>query len=123
MFDHITRTAGDIATDAATNATKLTNNIATTAKTAAAKVSDVNVDLTGFDLSKLGRFDPRNYLGALELPTFDVPEFDLPDVDVPAEIDRVADVVRDIAYAGLGAVVITAQQVDANVRRLTSRAA
>ena len=38
-------------------------------------------------------------------------------------VDRVADFVRDVTYAGIGAWVIAAQKVDAEVRKLAAKAA
>ena len=129
MFDQFTRTAIDLANDAAGKAVEMSNSagataakvsttLTQTARSAASKVQNVQFDLTDLDLSGL---DPR-HLGTIEFPKVDLPKVEFPKVDVPAEVDRVADLVRDVAYAGLGAAVITAQQVDANVRRLASRA-
>jgi hypothetical protein len=152
MFEQFTRTAADLANDAAGKAAELSTSagaaaakastaVAQTTRSAATKIQNVQFDMTDLDLSGLTRFDPRK-LGTLEFPKVDLPKVEfpkvnvpkvnvprvefpkvnVPKVDVPAEVDRVADVVRDVAYAGLGAAVITAQQVDANVRRLASRA-
>ena len=82
------------------------------------KLDFPTIDFTNLDLSKL---DVRK----MELPKFDMPKFDMPkfdtEIDVPAEVDRVADVVRDVAYAGIGVCVIAVQKVDAEVRKLAAK--
>lgn len=145
MFNQITRAANDLVNDTAgkaaefsmnagNTAAKVSSSVSQTARTTAAKFQNVQFDMTDLDLSGITRLDPRNLtkiefpsvnMPAVNLPKVELPKVELPkiDVDVPAEVDRVADLVRDVAYVGLGAAVITAQQVDANVRRLTSRAA
>jgi hypothetical protein len=104
--------------------TKLTETVTTTLNTAvdaATKQFDVTkFDVTKFDVTKidLSKFDVTK----IDLPKFDLPKFDLP-VDVPAEVDRVADLVRDVTYAGIGMWVVAAQKVDAEVRKLAAKAA
>lgn len=87
--------------------------------------SDIkNLDVKDFDLTKidLGRFDVRNFdLPKFDLPKFDLPEFDLPEIDLPVDVDRVAGLARDAAYAGVGVAVITAQKVDDRRRELTDQ--
>ena len=68
------------------------------------------------------KFDmPKFDMPKFDMPKFDMPKFDMP--DVPAEVDRVADVVRDLTYAGIGMWVVAAQKVDAEVRKLAAKAA
>jgi hypothetical protein len=104
--------------------TKLTETVTTTFNTAvnaATKQFDVTkIDLSKFDVTKvdLGKFDVTK----MDMPKFDMPKFDMPD-DVPAEVDRVADLVRDVTYAGIGMWVVAAQKVDAEVRKLAAKAA
>jgi len=91
------------------------------------KLDVTKLDLSDFDLSKLEmpKFDmPKFDLGKFEMPKFEMPEmpkFEMP--DMPAEVDRAADFVRDLAYAGIGATVIVAQKVDAELRKLVAKAA
>jgi hypothetical protein len=108
--------------------TKLTETITSMV---ASRVSDaVNAAQQQFDVTKidLGKFDVTKIdlsafdVTKLDLPKFDLPKFDLP-VDVSAEVDRVADVVRDVTYAGIGMWVVAAQKVDAEVRKLAAKAA
>jgi hypothetical protein len=94
--------------------TKLSENITGTI-TGAVNTAFEQFDVTKIDLS---RFDVTK----MELPTFELPTFELP-VDVPAEIDRVADLVRHVTYAGIGMWVVAAQKVDTEVRKLAARAA
>ena len=109
------------------DATKLAETITTTitttvtdAFTAASKRLDVTkLDLSTFDVTKLEL--PKFDLPKFDLPEFDLPKFDMP--DLPVEVDRVADVVRDVTYAGIGMWVVAAQKVDAEVRKLTAKAA
>jgi hypothetical protein len=116
-------------TETVTNATGTIN--ATVAKTstivassvdqAVDTVRNVQLDLTRFDAAALAKFDPRKLAGSL--PVVEMPDFELPKIDVPVDLDRVVDMARDVAYAGIGAAVIAAQQADATVRRFTSRTA
>ena len=57
-------------------------------------------DLSKFDVSK---FDPRK----IDLSKVDVPKIDLPGVDV----DRLGELARDAAYAGVGLFALTAEKV------------
>jgi hypothetical protein len=109
--------------------TKLTETVTTTFNTAvnaATKQFDVTkIDLSKFDVTKvdLGKFDVTKMdMPKFDMPKFDRPKFDMP-VDVPAEVDRVADLVRDVTYAGIGMWVVAAQKVDAEVRKLAAKAA
>ncbi|MEQ9161158.1 MAG: hypothetical protein RLN74_00505, partial [Ilumatobacter fluminis] len=85
-----------------------------------------NLDLSKLDPRKveLPEFDmPTFDFPKFEMPEIDLPKFDMPEIDVPAEVDRVADFVRDVTYAGIGAWVIAAQKVDSEVRKLATKAA
>ena len=80
-----------------------------------------NFDVTDVDLSRidptridLTRFDLRN----IEMPRFEMPD-EMPEIDV--SVDRVAGFARDAAYAGVGAVVITAQKATERRRELTDQ--
>jgi hypothetical protein len=99
--------------------TKLTETVTTTFNTAV-DAATKQFDVTKFDVTKidLSKFDVTN----IDLPKFDLSKFDMP-VDVPAEVDRVADLVRDVTYAGIGMWVVAAQKVDAEVRKLAAKAA
>lgn len=78
------------------------------------QLDPTKIDLTRFDLRQidLRRFDLRRF-DAGQLPSFDLPHF-----EVPAEATRVAEFARDAAYAGVGAVVVTADKAAARVRKL-----
>ncbi len=96
----------------------------------AAKQFDVTkLDVTKLDLTKLDltKLDLRNIdVPKFEMPDVQMPSFDnfeLPEIDVPAEVERIADFVRDVAYAGIGAGVIAVQKVDAEVRKLVGTSA
>ncbi|HEX6659316.1 MAG TPA: hypothetical protein VF065_14605, partial [Ilumatobacter sp.] len=73
------------------------------------------LDFSKLDLSKLqlpkidvSKFDPRK----IDLPRFDVRKVDLPKIDVPGvDVDRLGDLARDAAYAGVGLVALTAEKV------------
>jgi hypothetical protein len=73
------------------------------------------LDFSKLDLSKLqlpkidlSKLDPRN----IDLPKFDIPTVDVPKVDLPGvDIDRLGDLARDAAYAGVGLVALTAEKV------------
>ena len=69
-------------------------------------------DPTTIDLSKLD-------LRTITLPKFDMPKFDMPAVDLPVDAERIAELARDAAYVGVGAVVVVAQQADERLRHLT----
>lgn len=78
-----------------------------------------DLDLTNLDLSKL---DPRNMdLPTFDLPNFELPEFELPKFDVATDVDKLANLMRDAAYAGVGAVVVAAQKADEQRRELTDQ--
>ncbi len=79
-----------------------------------------NLDVKDFDPTRidLTRFDVRN----IELPTVELPKVELPklpEIDLP--VDRVAGLARNAAYAGVGAVMITAQKADERRRELTDQ--
>jgi len=90
-----------------------------------------NFDVTDVDLSRidptridLTRFDLRN----IEMPRFEMPDIEMPRFEMPDEmpeidvsVDRVAGFARDAAYAGVGAVVITAQKATERRRELTDQ--
>jgi hypothetical protein len=73
------------------------------------------LDLTKFDVSKLdprkidlSKFDPRK----IDLAKFDVAKIDVPTVDLPGvDVDRLGDLARDAAYAGIGLIAVTAEKV------------
>ena len=79
-------------------------------------------DIKQLDVTQL---DPTKF----EMPKFDMPKFDMPELDlpavpqmeIPAELERVADLARDAAYAGVGAVVITVQKADERRREMTGQ--
>jgi hypothetical protein len=76
-------------------------------------------DLPKFDLPKLdlSKFDVTK----LDLPKFDLPKLDLPTFDVPEiDVDRVAGVVRDAAYVGIGLAVLAVQRVQTARRDATA---
>ena len=108
--------------------TKLTETITGTITTTVNDVVNTaskQFDVSKFDVTKidLSKFDVTKIeLPKFDMPKFDMPKFDMP-VDVPAEVDRVADLVRDVTYAGIGMWVVAAQKVDAEVRKLAARAA
>lgn len=85
------------------------------------------LDLADLDPRKLDL--PKVDLPKLDMPKFDMPKFDLPkldmpkvpEVDMPAELERVAGFARDAAYAGVGALVITAQKAGERRRELTDQ--
>ena len=91
---------------------------------------------TGLDFSKLD-------LSKVQLPKFDVPKFDVPKinwpkidlrkidlskVDVPkvdlpgVDVDRLGDLARDAAYAGVGLVVLTVEKIAERGRGLQAEA-
>jgi hypothetical protein len=76
-----------------------------------------NLDVTALDLTKidLSRLDVRN----IDLPRFDLPK--MPEIDLPVDVKRVADLARDAAYAGVGAVVISAQKVEERRREMADQ--
>ena len=62
-------------------------------------------DPRNIDLSKL---DPRR----IDLPKFDATTFDVPKIDLPGvDVDRLGDLARDAAYAGVGLVALTAEKI------------
>jgi hypothetical protein len=74
-------------------------------------------DLPKFDLSK---FDVTK-LDLPSLPTFGLPTVDLPNIDLPQiDLDRVAGVVRDAAYVGVGLAVLAVQRVQTARRDATA---
>lgn len=81
-----------------------------------------DVDLTRIDPTRidLTRFDLRNIeMPRLEMPNVEMPDVEMPEIDV--SVDRVAGFARDAAYAGVGAVVITAQKATERRRELTDQ--
>jgi hypothetical protein len=91
-----------------------------------------NLDVKDFDLTRidLTRLDVRNLgLPKFEMPTVEMPKFGMPSFEVPAvelpdfpvDIDRVAGLARDAAYAGVGAAVVTAKKLDEQRRELTDQ--
>ena len=112
--------------------TKLTETITETIRTTvtdavntAVNTASKQFDVSRFDVTKidLSTFDvTKMELPKFDLPKFDMPKFDMP-VDVPAEVDRVAELARDVTYAGIGMWVVAAQKVDAEVRKLAAPAA
>jgi len=100
----------------------------------ASKFDPTKLDFSNFDLSKIEmpkwempKFEmpdlPKWDMPKWDMPKWEMPKFEMPDVDVPAEVDKIADFVRDLTYAGIGATVIVAQKVDAEVRKLVGQAA
>lgn len=69
------------------------------------------LDLTKLDLSKLdiSKLDPRH----VQWPEF--PSVDLPELPV----DRIADLARDAAYAGIGLAVAVVEQAEQRRKELT----
>lgn len=136
MFDvtKLTTTVTSTLTDAAETVNERVARIT--------KIDLTQLDLTAFDVTKLEfpKIDlpfelpkvefpkmelpkvefPKVELPKMELPKVEFPKVEMPKVDLPAEVDRVADVVRDAAYAGIGAVVIATQMVDGQVRKLVA---
>ena len=125
MFDKLTTNATSAAQTLSTRLTTAADEFAafvtSTVDDASKKVRNVELDLTKFDVSKIDL--PRIDLPKIDLSKFDVSKFDLPKIDVGPEFAKVADLARDVAYAGLGAAAIAVHQVDAGVRRVTARAA
>ena len=88
------------------------------------KLDPRNVDLPQVDLTKL---DPRK----VNLPQVDLTKLDprnvnlsvVSDVNLPASAERAVGVARDAVYAGIGAAVIVAERVDAEVRSALRRVA
>jgi hypothetical protein len=99
--------------------TAVSSAVNTAVDTASKRFDVSKLDITKIDLNK---FDvTKMELPKFDLPTFDLPKFEMPRVEmpvVPAEVDRVADLVRDVTYAGIGMWVVAAQKVDAEVRKL-----
>ena len=124
MFDKFTANATNAAQTFSTRLTTAADKVAGVVTTvittrvddASKKVRNVEFDLTKFDVSKID-------LPKIEFPRIDLEKFDLPTVDVGPELAKVADLARDVAYAGLGAAVVAVHQVDARVRRIAARAA
>jgi hypothetical protein len=56
-------------------------------------------------------------LPSFELPTFELPRVELPTVELPGQ-EQVAAFLRDVAYAGTGLVVLTAERVAELQRQL-----
>jgi hypothetical protein len=83
-----------------------------------------NFDLPKFDLPKfdLPKFDlPKLDLSKFDVTKLDLPKFDLPTFDVPEiDVDRVAGVVRDAAYVGIGLAVLAVQRVQTARRDATA---
>ena len=85
------------------------------------------IDLTRFDVRKfdLPKFDmpkmdlPKVDLPKVDLPKMDLPKFELP--ELPVDADRMIDLARDAAYAGVGVAVVTVQKLDAQRRELTDQ--
>ena len=80
------------------------------------------IDLTRFDVRKfdLPKFDmPKMDLPKVDLPKMDLPKFELP--ELPVDADRMIDLARDAAYAGVGVAVVTVQKLDAQRRELTDQ--
>jgi hypothetical protein len=63
---------------------------------------------------------PKFEMPNIDLPKFELPKFELPDAGLP-ELDRVAGLARDAAYAGVGAAVVTVQKLDEQRRELTDQ--
>ena len=84
-------------------------------------------EMPKFEMPKLEmpKFDlPKVDLPKFDFPKFEMPKFEMPkvpQVDMPADFERAAGLARDAAYAGVGAVVITAQKVDERRRELTDQ--
>jgi hypothetical protein len=75
------------------------------------------LDLSKFDLSK---FD----LSKFDLSKFDVSKFDLPKVELPAfdrsDVERLGEVTRDAAYAGVGLAAVIVRRVGERRRQVQS---
>jgi hypothetical protein len=69
-------------------------------------------DMPGIDLSKLEMPD---------MPSVDMPRFDMPEIDANAEFDRFTGFVRDVAYVGIGAAVVTARAADDRRREIVDQ--
>ncbi len=78
------------------------------------------LDVPKFDVPKFEM--PKFEMPKFEMPKFDVPSFDFSSLEVPATAERAVAMVRDAAYVGVGAVVVTAQEVDQRVRTAGSDA-
>ena len=75
------------------------------------------LDFSKLDLSKLQlpKFDMRKF----DMPTIDWPKADLPKVDLPGvDVERLGDLARDAAYAGVGLVVLTVEKIAERGRQL-----
>ncbi|MGH9133809.1 MAG: hypothetical protein ACRDZZ_07725 [Ilumatobacteraceae bacterium] len=60
---------------------------------------------------------PRLDLTKLDLSQFELPK--LPKVELPAvDVDRLGELARDAAYAGIGLATVAAQRIDARRREL-----
>lgn len=92
----------------------ITNSITNTVTDAVEKLPKV-----AFSDIKLPTFGCSN----VELPTLDLSELKLPDVKLPTseDVEKLADLYRDIAYAGIGAWVVAIQKVDNGVRSIADR--
>ena len=72
---------------------------------------------TGLDFSKLD-------LSKLQLPKFDMPKFEMPKFEMPTidlsgvDVERLSDLARDAAYAGVGLVVLTVEKIAERGREL-----
>ena len=68
------------------------------------------LDFSKLDLSKLQL--PKFELRKVTLPKIDLSKVDLPKVDLPGvDVDRLSDLARDAAYAGVGLVVLTVEKI------------
>ncbi len=82
-------------------------------------------NLTGLKDFDLQRLDPtRIDLTRLDIRNLEMPKFDatrLTQLEVPAEITRAAELARDAAFAGVGALVVTAQKAEDRRRQLADQ--
>lgn len=100
--------------------TDLAESITSTVNGAVADITDtvattlnntVNNTMKRFDLSKVEV--PR-----FQMPAFQMPAFERPTVELPVDADRIAELARDAAYVGVGAIVVVAQQADETARSI-----
>lgn len=102
--------------------TDLAESITNTVNGAVADITDtvartVNNTVAGTVTTTLKRIElPKVDVPRFQMPAFQMPAFERPAFELPVDTDRIAELARDAAYVGVGAIVVVAQQADETAR-------
>lgn len=102
--------------------TGLAESITNTVNGAVADITDtvartVNNTVAGTVTTTLKRIElPKVDVPRFQMPAFQMPAFERPAFELPVDTDRIAELARDAAYVGVGAIVVVAQQADETAR-------